>query len=134
MAIGHFFDGSSTGVFGTHTHVPTGDAQILEGGTADVRGGLRRRGVVLLVGTDARRRGRLNVRVGHRVAVGAIAEGGRHVRRRRLRHLRVIRLVLPDARRRRRLNVRAALLRRARKRRVDGAREAVLNPTPSSIS
>ena len=34
MAIGHFFDGSSTGVFGTHTHVPTADARILEKGTA----------------------------------------------------------------------------------------------------
>ena len=34
MAIGHFFDGSSTGVFGTHTHVPTADTRILEKGTA----------------------------------------------------------------------------------------------------
>ena len=34
MAMGHFFDGSSTGVFGTHTHVPTADARILEKGTA----------------------------------------------------------------------------------------------------
>ena len=34
MAIGHFFDGSSTGVVGTHTHVPTADTRILENGTA----------------------------------------------------------------------------------------------------
>ena len=33
MAIGHFFDGSSTGVVGTHTHVPTADTRILEKGT-----------------------------------------------------------------------------------------------------
>ena len=34
MAIGHFFDGQSTGVVGTHTHVPTADTRILENGTA----------------------------------------------------------------------------------------------------
>ena len=34
MAIGHFFDGSSTSVVGTHTHVPTADTRILENGTA----------------------------------------------------------------------------------------------------
>ena len=34
MAIGHFFDGVSTGVVGTHTHVPTADTRILERGTA----------------------------------------------------------------------------------------------------
>ena len=34
MAIGHFFDGSSTGVVGTHTHIPTADTRILEKGTA----------------------------------------------------------------------------------------------------
>ena len=34
MAIGHFFDGESTGVVGTHTHVPTADTRILEKGTA----------------------------------------------------------------------------------------------------
>ena len=34
MAIGHFFDGLSTGVVGTHTHVPTADTRILENGTA----------------------------------------------------------------------------------------------------
>ena len=34
MAIGHFFDGSSTGVVGTHTHIPTADTRILENGTA----------------------------------------------------------------------------------------------------
>ena len=33
MAIGHFFDGSSTGVVGTHTHVPTADTRILDKGT-----------------------------------------------------------------------------------------------------
>jgi hypothetical protein len=34
MAIGHFFDGFSTSVVGTHTHVPTADTRILENGTA----------------------------------------------------------------------------------------------------
>ena len=34
MAIGHFFDGKATIVVGTHTHVPTNDARILENGTA----------------------------------------------------------------------------------------------------
>ena len=34
MAIGHFFDGQSTCVVGTHTHVPTADTRILEKGTA----------------------------------------------------------------------------------------------------
>ncbi len=34
MAIGHFFDGVSTCVVGTHTHVPTADTRILEKGTA----------------------------------------------------------------------------------------------------
>lgn len=34
MAMGHFLDGRVSGVFGTHTHVPTADAQILPGGTA----------------------------------------------------------------------------------------------------
>ena len=34
MAMGHFADGKASLVVGTHTHVPTGDAQILEGGTA----------------------------------------------------------------------------------------------------
>ena len=34
MAIGHFFDGFSTCVVGTHTHVPTADTRILEKGTA----------------------------------------------------------------------------------------------------
>jgi len=34
MAIGHFFDGFSTGVVGTHTHIPTADTRILEKGTA----------------------------------------------------------------------------------------------------
>ncbi|QBY01057.1 TIGR00282 family metallophosphoesterase [Rhodophyticola sp. CCM32] len=33
MAIGHFCDGRASLVVGTHTHVPTGDAQILPGGT-----------------------------------------------------------------------------------------------------
>ena len=33
MAIGHFFDGFSTVVCGTHTHVPTADTRILEKGT-----------------------------------------------------------------------------------------------------
>ena len=34
MAIGHYFDGTSTCVVGTHTHVPTADTRILEKGTA----------------------------------------------------------------------------------------------------
>lgn len=34
MAVGHFCDGRASIVVGTHTHVPTGDAQILPGGTA----------------------------------------------------------------------------------------------------
>ena len=34
MAIGHFFDGKATLVVGTHTHVPTHDARILNFGTA----------------------------------------------------------------------------------------------------
>ena len=33
-AIGHFFDGKATLVIGTHTHIPTNDARILESGTA----------------------------------------------------------------------------------------------------
>ena len=33
MAIGHFFDGLSTVVVGTHTHVPTADTRILDKGT-----------------------------------------------------------------------------------------------------
>ena len=33
-AIGHFFDGKATLVVGTHTHIPTNDARILDGGTA----------------------------------------------------------------------------------------------------
>lgn len=34
MAMGHFLDGRASLVVGTHTHVPTGDAMILPGGTA----------------------------------------------------------------------------------------------------
>ncbi len=34
LAMGHFFDGKATIVIGTHTHVPTSDHRILEGGTA----------------------------------------------------------------------------------------------------
>jgi len=34
MAIAHFFDGKATLLIGTHTHVPTNDARILENGTA----------------------------------------------------------------------------------------------------
>ena len=34
MAIGHYFDGFSTAVVGTHTHVPTSDTRILNKGTA----------------------------------------------------------------------------------------------------
>ena len=33
-AIGHFFDGASTAVVGTHTHIPTADTRILKNGTA----------------------------------------------------------------------------------------------------
>ncbi len=34
MAIGHYLDGVTTCVVGTHTHVPTADTRILENGTA----------------------------------------------------------------------------------------------------
>lgn len=34
MAMGHFLDGRVTLVVGTHSHVPTADAQVLSGGTA----------------------------------------------------------------------------------------------------
>jgi 2',3'-cyclic-nucleotide 2'-phosphodiesterase len=34
MALGHFADGRISAMLGTHTHVPTADAQILPGGTA----------------------------------------------------------------------------------------------------
>src|SRR6201999_4611574 len=34
MAMGHFCDGRASLVVGTHSHVPTADAQILTGGTA----------------------------------------------------------------------------------------------------
>ncbi|MDR0932556.1 MAG: YmdB family metallophosphoesterase [Victivallales bacterium] len=34
LAMGYFLDGRVTAVLGTHTHVPTADAQILPGGTA----------------------------------------------------------------------------------------------------
>ena len=33
MALGHYLDGRVTAVFGTHTHIPTSDLQILEKGT-----------------------------------------------------------------------------------------------------
>jgi metallophosphoesterase (TIGR00282 family) len=33
-AMGHFVDGRATALIGTHTHVPTADEQILDGGTA----------------------------------------------------------------------------------------------------
>ena len=33
MGMGHYCDGRASLVVGTHTHVPTGDAQILPGGT-----------------------------------------------------------------------------------------------------
>ena len=33
-AIGYFFDGKATLVIGTHTHIPTNDARVLENGTA----------------------------------------------------------------------------------------------------
>ncbi|MCC1494110.1 TIGR00282 family metallophosphoesterase [Cognatishimia sp. F0-27] len=34
MAMGHYCDGRASLVVGTHTHVPTGDAQVMPGGTA----------------------------------------------------------------------------------------------------
>jgi hypothetical protein len=34
MAIGHFSDGRVSAVFGSHSHIPTADAQIFPGGTA----------------------------------------------------------------------------------------------------
>lgn len=33
-AFGHFFDGQVSAILGTHTHIPTADAKILNGGTA----------------------------------------------------------------------------------------------------
>ena len=33
-AIGHYFDGKATLVVGTHTHIPTNDARVLQNGTA----------------------------------------------------------------------------------------------------
>ena len=33
-AIGHYFDGKATLVVGTHTHIPTNDARVLDNGTA----------------------------------------------------------------------------------------------------
>jgi 2',3'-cyclic-nucleotide 2'-phosphodiesterase len=33
-AIGHYFDGKATLVIGTHTHIPTNDARVLQNGTA----------------------------------------------------------------------------------------------------
>ncbi len=32
-ALGHFFDGNATLVVGTHTHIPTNDARVLDKGT-----------------------------------------------------------------------------------------------------
>lgn len=34
MAFGHYFDGRISGMVGTHTHIPTADAHIMENGTA----------------------------------------------------------------------------------------------------
>jgi len=34
MAMGHYLDGRASLVVGTHSHIPTADAQILDGGTA----------------------------------------------------------------------------------------------------
>jgi len=34
MAMAHYLDGKVSGVCGTHTHIPTGDVQVLPGGTA----------------------------------------------------------------------------------------------------
>ena len=34
MAMGHFCDGRASAVIGTHSHIPTADAQVLPGGTA----------------------------------------------------------------------------------------------------
>ncbi len=33
-AFGHYFDGQVSAILGTHTHIPTADAKILDGGTA----------------------------------------------------------------------------------------------------
>ena len=33
-AYGHFFDGKVSAILGTHTHIPTSDARILDAGTA----------------------------------------------------------------------------------------------------
>jgi calcineurin-like phosphoesterase len=34
MGLGHFLDGRVSAVIGSHTHIPTADAQVLPGGTA----------------------------------------------------------------------------------------------------
>ena len=34
MAMGHYFDGAASLVVGTHTHIPTADCRVLDGGTA----------------------------------------------------------------------------------------------------
>jgi metallophosphoesterase (TIGR00282 family) len=34
VAMGHWLDGRTSFVFGTHTHIPTADAKVLPGGTA----------------------------------------------------------------------------------------------------
>ncbi len=34
MAMGHYFDGHASLVVGTHTHIPTADCRVLDGGTA----------------------------------------------------------------------------------------------------
>ena len=34
MAMGHYFDGNASLVVGTHTHIPTSDCRVLDGGTA----------------------------------------------------------------------------------------------------
>ena len=34
IAFGHYFDGKVSAILGTHTHIPTSDAKILDGGTA----------------------------------------------------------------------------------------------------
>lgn len=36
VALAHHFDGSFSAIFGTHTHVPTADCQVLKGGTGYV--------------------------------------------------------------------------------------------------
>ena len=63
IAMGRFLDGKVTAVFGTHTHVPTADEQIFEGGTAYITD-------LGMTGSDASILGRAINPVVHRFSTG----------------------------------------------------------------